>query len=280
MAEVGEEPRTVPLSPDHVEDPVRMCSAKGSQLAGRQRVQPERQRLKSRLRDEPAAPRGPGPRTERPVRSTELSRRSWPATCGRAPPPGTLIPANRRPSPASRVVVLSNPKRSRARDVSSARRGWPSGLVVSQRTSPRKPVSSTMSADQLADRDLAAGAEVDRLGIVVALGREHDALGRVLDVEELARRRAGAPDLDVVGTRLPRVDALLDERRDDVRRRGVEVVAGSVEVHRDEVDDVEAVLLRDTPGPGRGASSWPGRTARSSPPGSRSRGRPPGTAPA
>ena len=36
-------------------------------------------------------------------------------------------------------------------------------------------------------------------GAVVALGREDDALGRVVDVEELARRRARAPDLDVVG---------------------------------------------------------------------------------
>ena len=82
-----------------------------------------------------------------------------------------------------------------------------------------------------------ADAEVDRLGAVVALGREDDALGGVVDVEELARGAAGAPDLDVVASpRLARVDALLDQGRDDVRARRVEVVARAVEVDRDQVD--------------------------------------------
>ena len=38
------------------------------------------------------------------------------------------------------------PEALRARLVSSARRGWPSGLVASQRISPVKPVSRTMSS--------------------------------------------------------------------------------------------------------------------------------------
>ena len=53
------------------------------------------------------------------------------------------------------------------------------------------------------------GAQVDRLAAVVALGGQHDALGGVVDVEELAAGRAGAPHLDVVGAGLLGVDAFL-----------------------------------------------------------------------
>src|SRR5829696_10486054 len=41
---------------------------------------------------------------------------------------------------------------------------------------------------ELADGGLDAGAEVDRLGAVVALRREHQPLDAVVDVEELAAR--------------------------------------------------------------------------------------------
>ena len=117
---------------------------------------------------------------------------------GRARPSYQSIVARR---PSSNDVRASKPKRSRARLVSSARRGWPSGLVASQRISPSKPVSSDDQLDQLADRDLPPDAEVDRLRAVVALGGEDDPLGGVVDVEELARRAARAPDLDVVVAR-------------------------------------------------------------------------------
>ena len=52
------------------------------------------------------------------------------------------------------------------------------------------------------------------------LGGEHDALGRVVDVEELAARATGAPHLDVVGAGLLGVDDLLDERGDHVGHAG------------------------------------------------------------
>ena len=45
--------------------------------------------------------------------------------------------------------------------------------------------------DQLADLDLLPRANVDRLRLVVVLRRQGNRLGRVLDVEELARSRAG-----------------------------------------------------------------------------------------
>src|SRR5262249_35143916 len=46
---------------------------------------------------------------------------------------------------------------------------------------------------EVADRDLLAGADVHRLGAVVALRREPDRLGAVVHVEELARGAAVAP---------------------------------------------------------------------------------------
>src|ERR1035437_5884471 len=47
-------------------------------------------------------------------------------------------------SPSAREVVAFQPKRSRAREVSSLRRGWPLGWVVSQTMSPAKPVRARM----------------------------------------------------------------------------------------------------------------------------------------
>ena len=71
---------------------------------------------------------------------------------------------------------------------------------------------------------------------VVVLGREHDPLRGVVDVEELAVARAGAPDLDHLVAALHRLHALADEGGDDVGALGVEVVARAVEVHGQEVD--------------------------------------------
>src|SRR4051812_34818389 len=92
---------------------------------------------------------------------------------------------------------------------------------------------------ELADRDLLARAEVHGLGSVVALGCEHDALDAVLDVEELARWRAVAPEhhFFLTGAHLP------DEVGDHMRVGLVEVVAWPVEVGRQQEDRVEAVLL-------------------------------------
>ena len=61
--------------------------------------------------------------------------------------------------------------------------------------------------DELADGQLVVGAEVDRLVAVVALGGQHDAVGGVVDVEELAAGRAGAPHSMWSAPRLLGVDA-------------------------------------------------------------------------
>ena len=89
-----------------------------------------------------------------------------------------------RSSPSRSGVRARKPNSSSARDASSCRRGWPFGIDVSQTISPSKPVTSAIDLGELADRRLDAGAEVDRLGAVVALRREQRALRR-------SRRRRG-----------------------------------------------------------------------------------------
>src|SRR5688500_9861522 len=61
-------------------------------------------------------------------------------------------------------------------------------------------------------RHLAAGAEVDRLGAVVAEHRGEDALGAVVDVQELAAGRARAPGDDLAVAAPARFDALAHQR--------------------------------------------------------------------
>src|SRR5690349_11586651 len=74
---------------------------------------------------------------------------------------------------------------------------------------------------ELADCRLDAGAEVDRLRVVVAICGEQQAVHAVLDVEELACRRAVAPENDL----LVALEHLADQRGDDMRGAQIEVVA-------------------------------------------------------
>ncbi len=92
---------------------------------------------------------------------------------------------------------------------------------------------------ELADRDLLARSEVHGLGAVVALRGEDEALDAVLDVEELPRRRAVAPEDDLVLG----LEHLPDERGNHVRGLEVEVVPRPVQVRRQEEDCVQPVLL-------------------------------------
>ena len=76
-----------------------------------------------------------------------------------------------RSIPSRSGVFASNPNSSFARDVSSLRRGWPFGFVVSQTISPVEARQLRDQLGEVADRDLLARAEVDGLGAVVALAR-------------------------------------------------------------------------------------------------------------
>src|SRR5262245_32025837 len=69
---------------------------------------------------------------------------------------------------------------------------------------------------EFGDADLVARAEVHRVGTVVLLCRQVDRPRRVLNVKELTRRLAGAPDGQHLVAALAGLDALADQRRDDV----------------------------------------------------------------
>ena len=95
---------------------------------------------------------------------------------------------------------------------------------------------------EVADGGLAPDPEVDRVGDVEVLGGEQQPARGVVDVEKLARRRAGAPQRHRRLARVDRLDELADHRRDDVRALEVEVVVGPVEVGHDRRAGIEAVL--------------------------------------
>src|SRR5512136_40029 len=95
-----------------------------------------------------------------------------------------------------------------------------------------EPAQAGHERHEVADPDLEARAQVHGVALPVALGRGDDALRGVARVEKLAGGRPVAPDDDPPVAALPRLDALADERRDDVARLEVEVVPWAVEVHR------------------------------------------------
>ncbi len=95
---------------------------------------------------------------------------------------------------------------------------------------------------QIADGNLSAASEIDGIGFVIVLGRAQDTLGGILDVKEFTRRAAGAPAFDKCVTALAGVDALLDERGNNVRGFWIEIVARPIEVDRQEVHSIQAVL--------------------------------------
>jgi hypothetical protein len=84
-----------------------------------------------------------------------------------------------------------------------------------------------------------AGAHIDvaqhrlgvgLIGLPVEVQHEERRLGHVVDMQELAPRRAGAPDHDLVAPLLCRLVEAADQRGQDVAVLGVEIVAGPVEV--------------------------------------------------
>ncbi len=91
-------------------------------------------------------------------------------------------------SPARSDVCASNPNRSRAREASRLRRGWPFGIDVSQTISPVEAGQFGNRLGDLANRGLDTRADVHRRRLVVAFGGEHERLGAVVDVQKLPRR--------------------------------------------------------------------------------------------
>ena len=123
----------------------------------------------------------------------------------------------------------------------------PSGLPVRFRRIPDDPSPESRQRrhepDEIPDADLERAADIDRLRAVIALRREHDGLRRILHEEELACGGTVAPDDEFVADLQARVDALVDERRNDMGAGGVELVARAVEVHGKQEDRIESVFL-------------------------------------
>jgi hypothetical protein len=95
---------------------------------------------------------------------------------------------------------------------------------------------------QLGDRHVVTGADVHRrLGRVV-FHQEHRGVGKIVDIEELAAWRAGAPKFDRRRARQFGAMQLDHERADDVALFEVIIVAGTIEIARHRGDEIGAVL--------------------------------------
>jgi len=76
--------------------------------------------------------------------------------------------------------------------------------------------------DQVANFYFHARAQVDRFGFVVFISRENYRLRAILDEQELAAGRSGAPHLDARCARRDRVETFFDQRGDHMRLRRIE----------------------------------------------------------
>ena len=155
---------------------------------------------------------------ERGARCAVVGKVARQVPAGRVPAaPGTVgAPPTRwsRPRPSSRLIRLRNPKRSAARRVSSLRRGWPSGLVVSQTISPSNPVSVfTVSTSRLMVTSSPAPMLTGSASWYRAVAsRMPRAASSTCRNSRLAR--PGAPHLGGLGPGVAGLDELPDEGRD------------------------------------------------------------------
>jgi hypothetical protein len=134
------------------------------------------------------------------------------------------------------------PRRRAAFSVERQRRGWPSGLVASHSMPPLNPVSFTISSTRsLILISKPAPRLMGSWGRPSLRGTD-DALGRVVDVEELAAGAARAPAHDLLVAALLRLDALADQGGDHVAGVQIEVVVRAVEVDGQHVRALHAVL--------------------------------------
>src|SRR6185295_14725429 len=68
-------------------------------------------------------------------------------------------------------------------------------------------------------------------------------LRTILYIQELARRVAGSPNIDVIVAAVSRFDTLAYQRWYDMRAGRIEVVTRAVQVRGQQEDRIEAVLL-------------------------------------
>ena len=151
-----------------------------------------------------------GPRRRQAGTGTRISR------LARHNPSGAFVRYHSivRLSPASKSVVARKPNSCSALLTSRHRRGCPSGLLGSQLILPAKRVSrairlttSRIAISRPAPRFTGSGLSYRTVASTIARA--------IFDVQELATRRARTPHLDLLRSGFHRVDAFLDERRDD-----------------------------------------------------------------
>jgi hypothetical protein len=96
---------------------------------------------------------------------------------------------------------------------------------------------------QFEDGHVLTRADIDVLVAGVVIHEKHARISKIIDMQELAARAAGAPYDDGIDTIDPRVVKLADHRRQHVTRLEVEVVVGPIEVGGHRRDEVAAVLV-------------------------------------
>ena len=75
------------------------------------------------------------------------------------------------------------------------------------------------------------------------LNCQYDPLSRIINIEELPRRRACPPRRNLPVAARFCLDELANQRGDDVLRLRVEVITRTIQVRRQQVDCIEPILL-------------------------------------
>lgn len=106
------------------------------------------------------------------------------------------------------------------------------------------PHSTADQRSQIGNGDIATQAYIDMLlaRIIGEQARAGAGRGKVVEIEELAARYAGTPDLNRVGTVQFRHMRLADQGWQDVALFRMVIVAETVEIGRHRADGVAAVL--------------------------------------
>ena len=95
---------------------------------------------------------------------------------------------------------------------------------------------------ELRDRDVLAGADIEELQVRIALHHEDAGIGEIVDREEFALRRSGAPDHDIrIAVELGFMETTHQSRRHVAVERMI-IVAGTIEIGRHHRYEVRAVL--------------------------------------
>ena len=234
-------------NPD-IPQPVPRILADGARQRNRgpgdARQHQKRQHRRRRGPDRPHRSRGAFGMRRRGIYHLRNHRADWGAASAEtAPPVLSLYHPTVSRSPSSNGVTARNPNSRSARDTSRHRRGCPFGFVVSHTMPPLVPHRLGHRRRRLPDADFDSRPEIHRLRFAVPLRGQQDAFRRVFHIQKFPRRAAVAPQHDLVRARLPRLHELADHRWNHVPVLQIEVVPRPVEIHRQQEDRIQPILL-------------------------------------